>query len=114
MHWNYRLIKNNKGYYEVHEVYYSENNEPFGISENSTFIGESKEDIIKELEMIINDLEKINEIGIDEIEERIKNNPLNLDNLELDGDHEPFDLEDLEKELIDLEDLEKEEKDNHV
>lgn len=105
MHWNYRLIKNNKGYYEVREVYYSENNEPFGISSNATLIGETKEEIIETLNMIFNDLEKMEAIKIDEIEEQIKNNPLNLDNLELDYEHDLFNLEE-EKEK------EKEEEDN--
>lgn len=60
MTWNYRLIdkshkNNNDPWLEIIEVYYDENNKLLGFAEPN-FNGESKEDIINNLKMIINDI----------------------------------------------------------
>lgn len=77
MHWNYRVIQKKldfnskfiqKNWYEVKEVYYEDGDSSIGISEKPiTICGESKEDIVKVLKMILNDIEKTDIIKEEDI-----------------------------------------------
>ena len=62
-HWNYRLMKreNDKGevFYGVHEVYYDENGDIEGWSEESvTPVGESKDELKKTLTDLVKALDE--------------------------------------------------------
>lgn len=54
MTWNYRIIKEG-GYYSVCEVFYNRN-KPYSWTEPITIEGESTNEILEQLEMIIKDI----------------------------------------------------------
>lgn len=54
MTWNYRIIKEDDSY-SVCEVYYSRN-KPHSWSEPITIAGESTDEILEQLEMIVKDI----------------------------------------------------------
>ena len=60
--WNNRIIKHEKDYtvlYSVHEVFYSENGGVNGYTEDPiTILGETVEDVILQLQIIMQDIEK--------------------------------------------------------
>ena len=55
--WNYRIIKDGDTY-GMHEVFYNEKGEIALHSENPDVIGESVDDIIKSLELMLSDAKK--------------------------------------------------------
>ena len=63
MTWNYRIIKrinkeNNYTYYALNEVFYKETGEAMAFSEYDDVTGETPEEIIEVLEMMLKDAKK--------------------------------------------------------
>ena len=63
MTWNYRIIKRvcpetKEVYYALNEVFYQENGTLMAFSERDDIIGDSKEEIIHVLEMMLKDANK--------------------------------------------------------
>lgn len=56
--WNYRIIKNEDDSYGLYEVIYNDNGEISAHSENSEIIGESPEDILQTLRLMLDDANK--------------------------------------------------------
>ena len=56
--WNYRIIKNKDGSYGLYEVIYNDDGEISAHSENSEIIGESPEDILQTLRLMLDDANK--------------------------------------------------------
>ena len=60
--WNNRIVKHEKDdtvWYSVHEVFYNENGGINGYTEDPiTVLGETVEDVILQLQMIMKDIEK--------------------------------------------------------
>ena len=55
--WNYRIIKDNEAY-GLYEVFYNDEGEIALHSENADVIGESVDEIIKSLELMLGDAKK--------------------------------------------------------
>ena len=49
--WNYRLIKEENGAITIGEVYYNDDNDPFGYV-NASIIGEDKNEVKEEYEIL--------------------------------------------------------------
>ena len=62
MSWNYRIVKNSSGQedcYAIHEAYYKRRKKPHSISQDPIPAeGETKEEVIEELKMMLHDAEK--------------------------------------------------------
>lgn len=56
--WNYRIIKNKDDSYGLYEVIYNDNGEISAHSESSEIIGESPEDILQTLRLMLDDANK--------------------------------------------------------
>ncbi len=56
--WNYRIIKNKDKSYGLYEVIYNDNGEISAHSESSEIIGESPEDILQTLRLMLDDANK--------------------------------------------------------
>lgn len=56
--WNYRIIKNKDNSYGLYEVIYNDDKEISAHSENSEIIGESPEDILQTLRLMLDDANK--------------------------------------------------------
>ena len=56
--WNYRIIKNKDNSYGLYEVIYNDDGEISAHSENSEIIGESPEDILLTLRLMLDDANK--------------------------------------------------------
>jgi hypothetical protein len=62
--WNYRIIYHDseqagmRGWYGLHEVYYTEKREPYLFIADALIIGESKKEIIHTLELALKDAKK--------------------------------------------------------
>jgi len=56
--WNYRIIKNKDNSYGLYEVIYNDDGEISAHSENSDIIGESSEDILQTLRLMLDDANK--------------------------------------------------------
>lgn len=56
--WNYRIIKNKDSSYGLYEVIYNDDGEISAHSENSEIIGESPEDILQTLRLMLDDANK--------------------------------------------------------
>lgn len=56
--WNYRIIKNKDESYGLYEVFYNDNGEISAHSEDYEIIGESPEDILQTLRLMLNDANK--------------------------------------------------------
>jgi len=56
--WNYRIIKNKDDSYGLYEVIYNDNGEISAHTENSEIIGESPEDILQTLRLMLDDANK--------------------------------------------------------
>jgi len=56
--WNYRIIKNKDESYGLYEVIYNDDGEISAHSENSEIIGESPEDILQTLRLMLDDANK--------------------------------------------------------
>lgn len=57
MVWNYRLLQED-GYVDIIECYYDDNKKPTAYASAYPLTGESKEDVIELLEMILEDIKK--------------------------------------------------------
>jgi hypothetical protein len=55
--WNYRIIKD-KDYYGLYEVMYNDDGEIFAHSENAEVIGDSPEDLLETLRLMLDDANK--------------------------------------------------------
>ena len=55
--WNYRIIKN-KDTYGLYEVMYNDDGEIFAHSEEPELVGESPEDLLETLKLMISDVKK--------------------------------------------------------
>ena len=55
--WNYRIIKNKKTY-GLYEVMYNDDGEIFAHSEKPEIVGESPEDILETLKLMLRDVKK--------------------------------------------------------
>lgn len=62
MTWSYRAIKKqylDEEYYEIHEVYYNQDGDIWGMTENPIApIGQTLDELINELQMIITDIKQ--------------------------------------------------------
>ena len=63
MTWNYRIMKRkcpetNEIYYALNEVFYKEKGELMAYSERDDIVGDSPEEVIKTLEMMLTDAKK--------------------------------------------------------
>lgn len=61
MSWNYRILKKTTtqgDYFAIHEVYYDKGKENGWTKEPVTFIGDTPEEVIRALEMALNDARK--------------------------------------------------------
>ncbi|MFA5558172.1 MAG: hypothetical protein WDA59_01745 [Methanofastidiosum sp.] len=61
MHWNYRIVhfETDIGdYYDLHEVYYDEDGTPFARTSDGKAYGETVEEVIEVLEMMLSDAKK--------------------------------------------------------
>jgi hypothetical protein len=56
--WNYRIIKNKDDSYGLYEVIYNDDGKISAHSENSEIIGESPEDILQTLRLMLDDANK--------------------------------------------------------
>jgi hypothetical protein len=56
--WNYRIIKNKDKSYGLYEVIYNDDGQISAHSENSEIIGESPEDIMQTLRLMLDDANK--------------------------------------------------------
>lgn len=56
--WNYRIIKNKDNSYGLYEVIYNDDGEISAHSENSEIIGESPQDILQTLRLMLDDANK--------------------------------------------------------
>jgi hypothetical protein len=78
MSWNYRVIKHDEKetvYYNIHEVYYDKKGKVDGISlENIAPMGETKEEVIEDLKIMLNDANKHPVLSMTELEKRWKKN----------------------------------------
>ncbi len=59
--WNYRLLKHDEPtekevWYGLHEVYFEEDGEITTWTENPTIVGDSVEDVVREVRFILKDL----------------------------------------------------------
>ena len=87
--WNYRIIKNKDNSYGLYEVIYNDDGEISAHSENSEIIGESPEDILLTLRLMLDDANKsyYNILDSEKIEfaplidESEKNETIELDEL---------------------------------
>ena len=74
MNWNYRVIKYDDAdevFFQIHEVYYNEDNEIEAYTEEPMVpFGETQEELIAELEMMINDAKKYPALSKKELEEK--------------------------------------------
>lgn len=63
MTWNYRIVKHKSGvntWYSLHEVYYDENGEPDGMTQNPISAhGDTRAEVIKALEMMLKDAKRM-------------------------------------------------------
>lgn len=55
--WNYRIIKN-KDVYGLYEVMYNDDGEIFAHSEEAEIVGESPEDLLETLNLMVGDVKK--------------------------------------------------------
>lgn len=82
MTWNYRIIKvawpNDITGYELHEVYYDEDNKPRARTQSSILSGESVKEIQDELKVMLSDANKpvLDDFSCDwtELGEKLKEN----------------------------------------
>ena len=63
MTWNYRIIKRGSKnepeyYYALNEVFYKKNGKPMAFSDADTIVGNSPEEIIELLEIMLSDVKK--------------------------------------------------------
>ena len=63
MTWNYRIIKRASKdepecYYALNEVFYKENGKPMAFSDADTIVGNSPEEIVEVLKMMLKDAKK--------------------------------------------------------
>ena len=63
MTWNYRIMKRKcpetkEIYYALNEVFYKKNGKLMAYSERDDIVGDSPEEVIKVLEMMLNDAKK--------------------------------------------------------
>ncbi len=61
MYWNYRIVhfETDVGdYYDLHEVYYDDDNTPFMRTSEGKAYGETKEEVLSVLEMMLHDAVK--------------------------------------------------------
>tara|TARA_B100000085_G_scaffold276326_1_gene295297 strand:+ start:956 stop:1261 length:306 start_codon:yes stop_codon:yes gene_type:complete len=56
--WNYRIIKNKDDSYGLYEVIYNDDGEISAHSESSEIVGESPEDILQTLRLMLDDANK--------------------------------------------------------
>jgi|11_taG_2_1085331.scaffolds.fasta_scaffold111277_2 hypothetical protein len=56
--WNYRIIKSPDNSYGLYEVFYNDAGEISAHAENEEIIGESPEDIVKSLKLMLSDANK--------------------------------------------------------
>lgn len=58
-YWNYRIVSYGNGYYGLHEVYYDAGDEAESMTDDPVgFIGESPEELIKEVKFAIKEAKK--------------------------------------------------------
>ena len=99
--WNYRIIKDGDTY-GLHEVFYNEKGEIALHSENPDVIGESVDEIIKSLELMLGDAKKHQ--GSDKMDNILV---LEKDEIEFKDLYDPnekmiaYDIDDLDKLLED-------------
>lgn len=74
MTWNYRVIKydtNRDVVYRVHEVFYNENKNIEGFTEKAVFPqGESLEELISDLRLMINDAKNHSVLSLKELNKK--------------------------------------------
>ena len=68
--WNYRIIKKSEDNYGLYEVFYNDDKEIFGHSENPEVWAESPNELIEQLSMMLSDAIKCkgDELELDKIE----------------------------------------------
>ena len=75
MSWNYRVIRHDKEekiFYQIHEVYYDDNNKIETFTENAVHpFGESIEELITDLDHMLGDARKYEVLSLRELEKQI-------------------------------------------
>ncbi len=70
MVWNYRIVRHKKGHFALHEVYYDEDERPFGMTEPIDFVAdadEGPEGVINALEAALADAKAMPVLEYDEV-----------------------------------------------
>ena len=70
MVWNYRIVRHKEGHFALHEVYYDEDERPFGMTEPIDFIfdaEEGPEGLIDALEAALADVKAMRVLEYEEV-----------------------------------------------
>ena len=69
MTWHYQILKYKDGSFGLHEIYYDDDDKLIGHTEKPVSVGDTVEEILEDLEMMVVDIERFEPIDEPEYEE---------------------------------------------